>query len=165
MGLDRRLGCGRIPRVTQRKPPHPHPPGHVLAAGAAIGAMSLVLAVGLELLGMLARLNDGVAALVSRGGAETFPRSLPAWSIWLATAIFAIGIAGSLFATPGPGRRLLLWLSALVVVAAWAPVLSLAAHAPEIAAPWIATLWSGFCAIFYAARHRMPCDAANDPMP
>jgi hypothetical protein len=60
-----------------------------------------------------------------------------------------------------------LWISALVLVAAWAPVLSLAAHAPEIAAPWITTLWSGICGLIYAANHHMACDdkpsSSNEP--
>lgn len=162
MVLEWVAGCGQIPRVTPRKPSHAQPAGHWLLATAALGALSVLLAAGLELLGVLARMNEGVAAAVSRGGAEKFPKSLPLWLVWLAVVVMAFGTAAALLGTPGLGRRLLLWLSALAVVAAWAPVLSLAAHAPEIGAPWIATLWSGVCAIFYAARHAMPCDAAND---
>ena len=157
--------AARFRGVTRSRHSHPQPAGHVLAAGAAIGAMSVLLAAGLELLGVVARLNEGVAGMVSRGGVETFPLALPGWGIWLAAVGFAFGLAGTLLATPGAGRRVLLWLSALVVVAAWAPVLSLAARTPEIGAPWIAALWSGACAIFYASRHRMPCDEARDPKP
>jgi hypothetical protein len=53
---------------------------------------------------------------------------------------------------------MLLWLSAVILVAAWAPVLSLAARAPDIAAPLVATIWSGICALVYVSRHRMPVD-------
>lgn len=136
----------------------PHPAGHVLRPAAAIGVLSLGLAAGLELLGVLARVNDGIARIVSRGGAERFPRHLPDGAAWLAAALFSFGLAAAMLGTPGPLRRLALWLSAVVLVAAWAPVLSLAAHTPEIAAPWIATLWSGVCAMVYTSRHRMPCE-------
>ena len=142
----------------RNKAAHTHPAGHVLLPAAAIGGLSLGLAAGLELLGVLARVNAGIARIVSRGGAEKFPKHVPDWCVWLAAALLACGLAAAILGTPGPVRRVILWLSAVVLVAAWAPVLSLAAHAPEIGAPWIATLWSGVCAIVYSARHRMPCD-------
>jgi hypothetical protein len=141
------------------------PPGHVLLPAAAIGGLSLLLAAGLEWLGILARVDSGIARMVSRGGAEMFPRQLPLWGVWLAAALFAFGLAAAILATPGSVRRVILWLSAVLLVAAWAPVLSLAAHAPQIAAPWITTLWAGVCAMVYTARHRMPCDGIPTPPP
>jgi hypothetical protein len=63
-----------------------------------------------------------------------------------------------MLATPGGWRRFVLWITSVVLVSAWAPVLSLAAHAPEISAPWIAAVWSGVCALVYTANHRMPCE-------
>ena len=143
-----------------RHPTHPfRPSGHVLVPAAAIGGLSLALASGLSLLGVLDRANASIAGLVSRHSAEKFPKHLPAWSIWLATVFLAFALAFALLETPGLGRRLILWLTAVFLIAAWAPVLSLAAHSPDIAAPWIATVWSGVCAIVYTANHRMPCDA------
>ncbi len=144
--------------MTHPKPQHPHPAGHVLVPAAAIGGLSLVLAAGLEMLGILRRANSGIARLVSRDGMEKFPSHLPDLVVWLAAALFAFGLAAAVLATPGTWRRVVLWITASVLVAAWAPVLSLAAHAPEIAAPWIATLWSGVCAIVYSSNHRMPAD-------
>lgn len=128
---------------------------------SAIGGLSVVLAVGLAVLGPLDRLNLLAAALVSRGGREGFPKQLPEWAIWLAAIVLAFGLAFAILSTPGTWRRLLLWISAVVLVAAWAPVLSLAAHAPSVGAPWVATLWSGFCAIIYASRHHMACDVVE----
>lgn len=153
--------------MTHPATPHPRPPGHLLVAVATISGLSMVLAVGLESLGFLGHLNEQVARIVSRGGAESFPRHLPDWTIWLAAASFAIGLAIAILGSPGHGRRVVLWITAMVLVSAWAPVLSLAAHAPAIAAPWVATLWSGICALVYAANHRMPCDdnsaSSDDP--
>lgn len=149
--------------MTRAKNDHPHPTGHALVAVATIGALSMILAGGLELLGFLARANDKIARWVSRDGAESFPNHLAVGLIWLAAAVFAIALASAILAIPGQSRRLILWLGSLVVVAAWAPVLSLAAYAPEIAAPWIATLWSGVCALVYAANHRNPCEPTPAP--
>jgi hypothetical protein len=137
---------------------NPHPAGHVILPAAAIGGLSMVLVAGLELLGLLMRMNAGISRLVSREGAETFPKTLPVWCIWLAATGLAFGVAAAILGTPGHLRRGLLWLSAMLLVAAWAPVLSLAAHAPDIAAPCVATIWSGICALVYVSRHDMPAD-------
>lgn len=143
------------------------PDGHVTVPAAAIGGLSIVLAAGLGALGALERVNGAIAGLVSRGGAEKFPKQLSDGWIWLATVVFAFGLAFAMLGTPGQWRRVVLWLTAVVLVAAWAPVLSLASHAPEIAAPWIATVWSGVCSLVYAANHRMVVDpkspSSDDP--
>jgi hypothetical protein len=149
--------------VTRHQPANPQPPGHLLVAAATIGGLSMIVAAGLELLGFLSRVNAAIAMLVSRNGAEVFPQHLPEWCIWLATAVFAFGLAGAILGSPGHGHRVILWVTAMVVVAAWAPVLSLAAHRPDIAAPWIATLWSGVCSVVYAANHHMDCDPTPPP--
>lgn len=127
-------------------------------AVAAIGGLSLLLATGMELAGAATRLNATVAGMVSRGGAEAFPNKLPALLVWLAVVGLAFGMAAAILGTAGVMRRVLLWLSAVILIAAWAPVLSLASYRPDIAAPWVAVVWSGACALFYASRHRMPCD-------
>ena len=147
-----------VPVQRNGKRPHVHPVGHVRLAVVLIGAMSLALAAGLEMIGALARFNAIAAKLASRGGAESFPKELPGWLVWIAAALAAFGMAAAVLQTPGMPRRVLLWLTAIMLVAAWAPVLGLAARHPDIAAPWIATVWSGVCAMFYASRHRLPCD-------
>lgn len=146
------------PSVSREKTSHHRPNGHVVVPAAAIGGLSIVLAAGLDLLGLIERINAGIAGLVSRNGAENFPKHLPGWCIWLVAVVFAFGLALAILGSPGIGRRGVLWVSALAVVTGWAPVLSLAAHAPEIAAPWIATMWSGICALVYACSHRMASD-------
>lgn len=141
------------------------PPGHVFVPAAAIGGLSISLAAGLGLLGLIEQLNSGIARLVSRDGAENFPKHLPESTVWAVTGLFAFSLAAAILGTPDLWRRMVLWISSIVLIAAWAPVLSLAAHAPDISAPWIATLWSGVCAIVYAANHRMPCDETLDSRP
>ena len=149
--------------MTRQKTNHRRQTGHVLVPSAAIGGLSMVLAAGLGLLGVLDRSNTAVARLVSPEGAGRFPKQLPDWIIWCAAGLMALGLAAAILGTPGNWRRVVLWITAVVLVGAWAPVLSLAAHAPDIAAPWIATVWSGVCAIVYAANHRMPCDQPVSP--
>ncbi|MEI6653571.1 MAG: hypothetical protein WCP45_02295 [Verrucomicrobiota bacterium] len=137
-------------------------PGHVLVTAAFIGSLALVLAAGLHALGLTDRVDAAIAGLLCRtlqqDGAAGFPKALPPWALWLGTAIIAYGLALTLLGVPGTWRRLVLWLTTLVWVAAWAPVLGLAAHAPEISASLVAALWSGACALVYVHSHRMPCD-------
>ena len=154
-----------MPIVTPKKSQRPRPPGHVLVPAAAIGGLSLVLATGLEALGFLKRLNTEIAAQFSREGLEKFPKHLPNWSIWLAAVGLSFALAAAILGTPGHARRAVLWITAVVLTGAWAPVLSLAAHSPDIAAPWIATLWSGVCAMVYAANHRMTADEKTTDHP
>jgi hypothetical protein len=137
----------------------------VLVPAAAIGGLSVVLAAGLSATGLIGRVDAMIAASVSRAGRETFPNHLPESLVWLATAVFAFGLAFTILSTAGTLRRIALWITTVILVGAWAPVLSLAAHAPEVATPWIATFWSGVCALIYTSKHRMDCDEkpANRP--
>jgi hypothetical protein len=134
----------------------PQAEGHVLLPAVAITGMSLGLALGLDLLGVVARINDTIAAAVSRSGAEKFPKHLTDLHAWLAALLLAFGLSAAMCGTPGVQRRVLLWGTATLLVGTWAPVLSLAAHRPEIAVPWIATFWAGFCAMMYTSRNRLP---------
>lgn len=141
-----------------KKAPHPPPEGHVLVPAAAIGALSILLAVGLDVLRILEPMDRMISKLVSQGAVQSFPKSLPVWSVWLVTVVLAFGLSFAILSVGGTWRRLVLWLTALVLVAGWAPVLALAAHFPDIGAPFVVTLWSGVCAVVYAGSHRMPSD-------
>lgn len=150
--------------MNEESTPKSLPTGHVAVPALAIGSLSMVLVAGLGILGIPDRANLLVSNLVSRHGTEDFPKAVPEWLVWMMAVVFGFGIAFSILGTAGNWRRIMLLLTALVVVGGWAPVLGLAAHFPAVAAPWIATLWSGICALVYARNHRMACDdAAEEP--
>lgn len=138
------------------------PAGHVVAPALAIGSLSILLGAGLSLLGALDQANSAIARLVALDPAAAYPQALPQWLPGLAAALVAFALSFSILSVAGAWRRWVLWISAVVLTAAWAPVLSLAAHAPEIAAPLVAALWSGACAIVYAGKHLMPCDEISE---
>ena len=144
--------------ILSPKNSHPRPAGHVRVPAAAIGSLSILLAAGLSVLGILGRVNGMIAKWLLADKAAGFPKALPGWLVWLAAVLFAAGLSFAILSVPGTWRRFVLWITAVVLVAGWAPVLSLAARAPDIAAPFIATVWSGVCALVYAGNHRMPCD-------
>jgi len=140
-------------------------PRQVLVTAAFIGSLALVLAAGLGALGLTSLADAAIASRLSRAiqpeSAAAFPKALPSWALWLGTAVVAYGLALAMLAVPGTWRRLVLWFTTLGLVTAWAPVLGLAAHAPEIAAPFIAAVWSGTCALVYSRSHRMPGDEGH----
>ena len=137
----------------------------MLVPAAAIGALSILLAVGLDVMRVLEPVDRMISKLVSQGAVQSFPKALPAWSVWLVTVVLAFWLPFAILSVAGTWRRLILWITAMVLVAGWAPVLALAAHFPDIGAPFIATLWSGVCALVYAGGHRMASDDTTDRKP
>ena len=135
------------------------PLGHVVVPVAVIGSLSLVLAVGLELLGISGRVDSGVIKMVTHGKEEGFPKVLPEWSGWFVALLFGFGLPWVMLSVAGAWRRWVLWVSAMFLTFSWAPVLVLAAHRPQIGIPLIVVSWAGICAMVYSSRHRMPCDS------
>jgi hypothetical protein len=129
-----------------------------MVPAAAIGSLSILLAAGLSVLGLIEPVDQMVSRWVGQGSRMAFSKFLPNGVLWLAVVIFAFGLAFVILSAPGTWRRVVLWVTTLVLIAGWAPVLGLAAHAPEIGGTFIAALWSGVCALVYAGNHRMPCD-------
>ncbi len=147
-----------------KKPTRSHrPPASPPVAAAAIAAMSVALAAGLGALGLLDRLEIAAAKLVAGGRAAHFTKNLPDWVPWLAAVALACGLAFAMLHVTGWWRRLAIWLTALALVAGWAPVLALASRPPEIGAPLVAAAWAGICALIYAANYRLPDDRPAEP--
>jgi hypothetical protein len=144
------------------KTSHHRSEGHVLVPATAIGSLSVLLVVGLSALRILDRADLAIGKWMSQGKPASFPKALPEWALWLAVVLFAFGLAFAILGVASTWRRVVLWITTVVLVAAWSPVLSLAAHAPDVAAPLIAVIWSGVCALVYAGNHRMPCDEWAD---
>jgi hypothetical protein len=144
------------------KSSHPRPEGHVLVPAAVIGSLSILLAVGLSALHILDRVDLAIGKWMSQGKPAGFPKALPEWAVWLAVVLLTFGLASAILSVAASWRRVVLWITTAALVAAWAPVLALAAHAPGIAAPFIAVIWSGVCALIYAGNHRMACDEPVD---
>lgn len=141
---------------------HPQTEGHVLLPTLAIGSLALVLAAGFGALGLMERADVQIAEWLREGGLGAATKSLPLWSVWLAAAIGSFGLSVAILCVAGNWRRILLWVSTLVVVAGWAPVLAIASHTPDVSIPLLSTFWSGLCAFIYAVRHHMPADDEED---
>lgn len=156
------IGKGRLSAVSGRSAPDLKPDevpaGHWLAAALTIGALSMILCAGLSLLGLAARMDVWLIESIARVIPGPFPHTLGMVAHWLATITIAFGLPLLLLVIPAHWRRLVIAVSIVMSIAAWIPVLALAAHSPSLSMPLVAGIWSGICAITYATRHRMPCD-------
>lgn len=136
----------------------PTPAGHIVPTVVAIGCMAALLAAGMGAVGLLERmdlaLGRGFASINPPAASRSLPLALP----WLVVVAVSFGLPLAMLNVPGFWRRLVLWLSTLVLVAGWAPVLALASREPAVSGVFIAALWCGLCSLVYASRHRMPCD-------
>lgn len=156
------IGKGRLSAVSGSSAPDPKPDeapaGHWLAAALTIGALSMTLCSGLSLLGLAARMDAWLLESIARMIPGPFPHTPGTMARWSATIVIAFGVPLLLLAISAHWRRLVIAVSLGASIAAWIPVLALAAHAPSLSMPLVASIWSGICAITYATRHRMPCD-------
>jgi hypothetical protein len=135
------------------------PRGVVAGPIAAIGSLAFLLSAGFGMMGVLDDLNASTAQWVESWGLAGTARPVAPWIAWLCCAAVAYGFAAALLVTPGIGRRLMIWISGLVLLFCWVPVLALAAWKFPVSAPLTAALWSGASSLVYTLRHRMPCDA------
>ena len=127
----------------------------------AIGGMSLVLAVAVQLMGFTRRIDATLAGWMTGTGLEGQPRELPAMWPWAWTVLLVFGLAAGMLAARRDWRRTVLWISVLVLTLGWVPVLALAAYKPSVTMPLVALLWCGLWTTIYAKRHQQPGEAAE----
>lgn len=136
------------------------PQGSVFAPSLTIAAISVMLALGLNFGHVLEPVDAWLTReLAGNGWGETLVE-LPNWWSGAAILLVSFGLSCAMLASPAHWRRLVLWFSAVLVLIGWAPALALAGRQIDIAAPLVAALVSGACALGYGARHRLPCDGA-----
>ncbi|MFU8893789.1 MAG: hypothetical protein ACNA8L_09185 [Luteolibacter sp.] len=138
------------------------PPGHVRLPVALMGSMGMALAAGLQVFGFLGLIDERLAHLLVVNPATLAPAITPA-TVWIATAMVAYGLAWVVLEIPGNWRRIVIWISTMVVIAAWLPVAAISHTQAPVAAPLVAAAWAGLCTIIYAARHHMEADDAPAP--
>ena len=137
------------------------PKGTVAVPAAAIGAMSMILAVGFHSVGLNARVDAGLIAWLGSIGLGTTPVILPPAIGWAIAILLGFLLPFSILETPGHLRRILLWLSCLIIVLGGLPVLGLSAKWWTQTPVLIVVFWGGLCAVIYAGRHWMPCEGGN----
>lgn len=134
---------------------------HLGLTVATIGVMAMVLAIGLQWLGLMARVDGLLLSVFSPEAMKHPDRSLDPFLLWGATAFLAFALPAVILNVPGQWRRLVVWGGTIALTISWGPVLVLAARMPEIGVALVAVMWSGFCAMFYTLHHVLPVDAPD----
>jgi hypothetical protein len=140
--------------MNERPPSKPEP--HPGVAAMAIAGMALIVAAALALLGPVAVFDRLVNRWADALGLEGPARGLPAWLPWLWTALVTMGLCQVLLHVAGHWRRVVVFVSLLLITLAWCPVLALASFRIPLGAALVAVLWGGIGSMVYAARHREP---------
>jgi hypothetical protein len=138
-----------------------HAHGSLSVTKILIGTMSLGLSVGMSLLGFWDTPNAMMTDWIALLGGEA--RDIPAPWMLLFAGIMAFFPVSVMLSCPGVWRRLIVWLSSLLLMLAWMPVLALAAWEFTPMLPLAAGLWSGLCAMIYAHRHTLVCEIIAEP--
>lgn len=136
-----------------------YPEGRVRGPGLLYGGIGLLLAGAMQAVGLF---NKGDAALKESlsealfAGAATDDVTL---SLLLMTAaVFSFGVAFAVLDSAGSWRRLLLGISAIMVVLAMVPTFAVWRIYFSPFLPTVALFWAWFCTMMYANHHVMPCD-------
>jgi len=134
------------------------PDGQVPLPVALTSAMGLALAAGLHFFGWLASLNGFMNGVFMDLGEAKPADFLPQPALWLATTVLTLALTWVILRVPATWRRVVLWISTLVVIAGWIPVGAIAATMAPVAAPLVSCGWAGLCAMVYAHHHHMEAD-------
>ena len=138
-------------------------PGTVGTTSLLIGSMSLGLAVGLGVLGFWDHANELLTSWISQLGNDA--RKVPTQFVLAIAAIMAYLLPFAMLLSPGLWRRIVLWISAMILSISWIPVLALACWQMPPCLPLVAGFWSGLCALIYASRHVLPCEVVISDVP
>ena len=129
-----------------------------MVAAAVVGSFPFSLVLVLRMAGLLEQVETSLAGWYAARGFGVFSGAIQPWWDLLVVAVLVYVLVWLLFETPGTGRRVLLVLSATIMVLALSPVLALWGifWSPLTAA--IGLAWGGICAIMWARQYPMPCE-------
>ena len=120
----------------------------------------MALALAMQLLGLFelgdARLQQSLSWILS----DSFQIVVSEPVLFMVAAIFSFGIAFAILDSPAAWRRIVLGLTALVLVLAMVPVCALwqIYFSPFFVV--VAYFWAWFCTMMYTSQHVMPCEIA-----
>lgn len=133
-----------------------------MAATAVVGSFSFALVLVMRVAGLLAPVDNGLASgYVVQGFGLDGSGVQPAWA-WPLEALLVFAVVWLMFETPGAGRRVMMLLTALVLMLALSPVLALWGVFWSPAAAGLGTAWGGACALLWTRQHPMPCELPEE---
>lgn len=118
----------------------------------------MALALAMQLLGLFeqgdVRLQQSLSGILP----DSFQTVVSEPVLFMVAAIFSFGIAFAVLDSPAVWRRIVLGLTALVLVLAMVPVCALwqIYFSPFFVV--VAFFWAWFCSMMYTSHHVMPCE-------
>jgi len=136
-----------------------YPSGRVASSCLLYGAVGMALALAMRLLGMFDQGDIVLKQLLSGMTSDLFLVVVSDPLLFAVAALFSFGIAFAVLDSPAPWRRMVLGLTALVVLLAMVPVCALwqIYFSPFFVV--VAYFWAWFCTMMYTSQHIMPCDS------
>ncbi|MGE9267852.1 MAG: hypothetical protein ACQKBY_07120 [Verrucomicrobiales bacterium] len=133
--------------------------GKVTMPGVIFGTVSAVLGLATEVLGVFRGLESGLAAFYeARGFALTSELGLLSLPGGFLVLLAGFGISAMILSAPETWRRVMLGVTALVLVLMLSPVLAVWGIFWHPGALLLASVWAWLSSLLYAEKHRMPCD-------
>lgn len=130
--------------------------------GLLYGGVGLALAITMHVVGLFksgnSRLLDALLGSVFHGVA---PNTLSVPFLVIISAVFCFGLAFAVLDTAGTWRRVVLGVTAFVLVFAMVPTFAVWQIYFSPFLPVVALFWTWFCTMMYANHHVMPCEAGN----
>lgn len=143
-----------------KNPAISRPRGTVFAPSLTIAAVAVMLALVCDFTHSLEKVDVWLVRELGGNGWGMALEEMPTWCSGVMILVVSFGLACAMLASPASWRRIVLMLSAMLVLLGWVPALALAGRQIDIAAPLVAAMLSGLSALGYGARHRLPCDGA-----
>ncbi len=127
-----------------------------------VGSFPVALAWVLKAAGFLGQAEATLSHGYTARGFGDFSGAVQPWWELLVVAGLVYALVWLLFETPGAERRVLLTLTATVMVLSMSPVLALWGIFWCPLAAVIGMAWGGFCAILWARQNPMPCELPDE---
>lgn len=137
------------------------PIGQVGVPGILCGLAGTGLAIGLDVLGLLAKLEVRLTEVFK--GKPFFHQDFSVWDRqwdWVLAGVLSILVAIAVLDSPGAWRRFFVGLFSVVLIACVVPILVLWGVYWSPVVSIVAVVWAWFCALVYSSQHRMLCDIA-----
>ena len=139
-----------------------HPEGRVGGPGLLYGGVGLALAAAMQITGLFEQgdvsLKGDLLSPMMNGTALVV---LATPVLLMVAAVFSFGIALAVLDSPGTWRRIVLGVTAMVVLLAMVPAFAVWQIYFSPFLPLIALFWSWFCTMMYVNHHLMPCEHAG----
>ena len=136
--------------------------GHVCSPGLLYGSIGLLLALLLQKFGFFQVVDSSLqSVLASKFTPGDTMDTLSIVVLVVISAVYSIGIAWGILDSKGAWRRIVILMTAMVLVVAMVPTLAVwnIYFSPFLILTSVFV--TSLCVMIYASFHRMPCDLAD----